>query len=68
MWGGSFQNLGGIGLAEEQADRLLAVPINHSDVRFASHCRRSADIELSPESANTGSPLSPSVARHPLLA
>jgi hypothetical protein len=45
------KNLGAIAFAEEQADRLLAVPINNSDVRFASHCRRDADIEPSPKSA-----------------
>ncbi len=41
------KNLGGIGLVEERADHPLAVPINHSNVRFASHCRRNADIDKS---------------------
>jgi hypothetical protein len=45
------KNLGGIGLADEQADRLLAVLISYSDVHFASHCGRNTDIELSPKSA-----------------
>jgi len=46
------RTLRAIGLAEEQADRLLAVPINHSNVRFASHCGRNADIASCPKSAN----------------
>ena len=53
-WGGNSTNLGAIALAEEQADHLLAVPINYSHVHFASHCRRNADIELSPKSGNLG--------------
>ena len=57
------RTLRAIGLAEEQADRLLAVPINHGNVRFASHCRRNADIALCPRNLHKrGSPSSLSVA------
>jgi hypothetical protein len=63
MWAAASKNLGAIGLAEEQADRLLAVPINHGNVRFASHCRRNADIALCPRNLHKrGSPSSLSVA------